>query len=352
MVVVKEAGGRFEFYVRCQRSGMSSSRKILFEVHEGDALEFPADVLALKYAQALYGVDLAVYERLSVRGQEPPALPENNGFALILTQGLIVPDRVLFVGVMPLRQFGYRQIREFGRKVLVSLAGQAPRTRHLALTIHGPGYGLDEIEAFESELAGIVDAITTGDCPTNLTRVSFIESNPGRAERLQEVLNAIIPRGIIDRSGARALDNLGERPKDTLRTAGYTSAGKPRIFVAMPFADSMDDLFHYGIQGAVKAAGFLCERADLASFVGDVMEWVRQRISSATFVIADLSTANPNVYLEVGYAWGCGRPTILLVRDTIELKFDVKGQRCLVYKSIKHLEDILGKELKELAVTS
>jgi hypothetical protein len=47
------------------------------------------------------------------------------------------------------------------------------------------------------------------------------------------------------------------------------------------------------------------------------------------------------------------RPTVLLVRDTAaELKFDVKGQRCLVYKSIKHLEEILGRELEALASTA
>jgi hypothetical protein len=41
------------------------------------------------------------------------------------------------------------------------------------------------------------------------------------------------------------------------------------------------------------------------------------------------------------------------VRDTAaELKFDVKGQRCLVYKSIKHLEEILGRELEALASTA
>jgi hypothetical protein len=40
---------------------------------------------------------------------------------------------------------------------------------------------------------------------------------------------------------------------------------------------------------------------------------------------------------------------VLLVRDTTDLKFDVKGQRCLVYKSIKHLEETLGKELTALA---
>ena len=66
-------------------------------------------------------------------------------------------------------------------------------------------------------------------------------------------------------------------------------------------------------------------------------------------VIADLSTANPNVYLEVGYAWGCGKPTILAVRQAEDLKFDVSGQRCLIYRSIKSLEELLRQELNGLA---
>ncbi len=77
------------------------------------------------------------------------------------------------------------------------------------------------------------------------------------------------------------------------------------------------------------------------SFTGEVLEWIKKRIASATLIVADLSTANPNVYLEVGYAWGCGKPTILTVRQTEDLKFDVRGQRCLVYKSIKSLEEML-----------
>ena len=116
----------------------------------------------------------------------------------------------------------------------------------------------------------------------------------------------------------------------------------------MPFVTEMDDTFHYGIQGAVNDSGLLCERADLSTFTGDVMEWVKTRISSASLVVADLSSANPNVYLEVGYAWGCRVPTILLIRDAADLKFDVKGQRCLVYRSIKELEDSLRRELRAL----
>ena len=113
----------------------------------------------------------------------------------------------------------------------------------------------------------------------------------------------------------------------------------------MPFADEMSDLFHYGIQGALNGAGFLAERADLASFTGDVMEWVRTRISSANLVVADLTSSNANVFLEIGYAWGKGIPTVLIAKHTEVLKFDVRGQRCILYSSIKDLEEKLEREL-------
>jgi hypothetical protein len=133
-----------------------------------------------------------------------------------------------------------------------------------------------------------------------------------------------------------------------LAAVGRDSQSKPLVFVAMPFADEYADRFHYGIQGAVNAAGFLCERADLASFTGDVIAWVKQRIDNASLVVADLTTANPNVYLEVGYAWGRGVNTILLVAHGDELKFDVRTQRCLVFRSIRHLEQLLTGELNSL----
>lgn len=326
-----------------------SSPRIRFEVRDGNVLEFVADVLALKHAQALYGVDLAVYERFSGAGYQVDPLPALGTSRLIPSRGLLGAGSVLFVGVEPLRQFGYQEIREFGREVLVALVATEPPVRHLALTIHGPGYGLDEGEAFESEMAGIFDAISSEQIPAQLSRISFVERNPSRATRLRELLEDLVPGGVIRREAGQATRDLGESSKVTLRTAGFSSDEKPLVFVAMPFADSMEDVFHYGIQGPVNKLGFLCERADLSGFVGDVMEWVKRRISTAELVVADLTMANPNVYLEVGYAWGIGRPTILLIRDDAkELKFDVRGQRCLVYRGIKHLEETLAKELSAL----
>ncbi len=324
--------------------------QIILKVQSGDALKFKADVLALKYAQDLYGIDAEVAFRLFTEEDDDfdSLLPKVSGFRLLSTKSVIAAKAVLFVGVKPLHEFGYQEIREFGRKVLTSLAGAAPETKHICLTIHGAEFGLDEIEAFESEVAGLLDAIKIGDFPEALQRITVVEINAARARRLSNALARLLPSGLVEVDREGEIRELGDRATEHLRSVGYDSENKPYIFVAMPFAEEMDDIFHYGIQGAVNAAGFLCERADLSIFVGDVMEWVKKRIESSQLVIAELSTANPNVYLEVGFAWGCGRQTVLLCQDGVKVPFDVQSQRRIIYKKIKDLEETLKKELEGL----
>jgi hypothetical protein len=132
-------------------------------------------------------------------------------------------------------------------------------------------------------------------------------------------------------------------------SAGLGSRNKPHVFVAMQFGPDTDDVFHYGIQSAVQANGFLCERIDAVAFTGDILTQIKARIDSAHLVVADLSTPNPNVYLEVGYAWGRNIRTVLLARDAAQLRFDVQGQRCVLYSSIRDLEQKLTEELRQLS---
>ena len=316
-------------------------------VKQGDVLtEFSCDVLVVKYAQALYGVDGAVVTRLAAGGFDiRNQLPEKDRAFLTSSHGTIKPPLVLFVGVDQLSDFRYRQIREFSTKALSVLARDAPETKSILLTLHGTGYGLDEAEAMASEVAGFVDAVNDGEYPQNLENIIIAEHSQGRVNRLKPVISKLLPDSCIPIPGRPASIKFETASKERLKTAGYESERRPHIFVAMPFSDDMDDIFHYGIQAPVNDAGFLCERADLAAFTGDVMSWVKERITKAALVVADLSGANPNVYLEVGYAWGCNRPTVLLVRNTSELVFDVKGQRCIVYRKIRDLEEALKKEL-------
>ena len=321
-----------------------SSTSISVKVENADALRFKADILVLKHAQALYGVDKATYNSFRIAGS-PVKLPACGTHQFEPAYHILGVDRVLFIGVESLSDFGYSEIRDFGRRAMTILWAERPETRHVALTIHGVGFGLDENESFEAELAGVIEAITQNEYPKDLEEITFVERDKSRATRLALVLEKLIPSGRLDRKDRGPLDGLDLPAKQTLRSAGYASASKPRVFVAMPFADEMSDTFHYGIQGAVNAAGLLAERADLESFTGDVLEWVRSRISTSKLVIADLTASNPNVYLEVGYAWGKGVPTVLIAKTSAELKFNVRGQRCIVYSSIKDLESKLTNEL-------
>ena len=92
----------------------------------------------------------------------------------------------------------------------------------------------------------------------------------------------------------------------------------------------------------------LCERLDTDTFTGGILDRIKWRIENATIVIAELTDMNPNVYLEVGYAWGNKKPTILLTKNIDIIASDMRGQRCIIYERIKDLEILLEKELKKI----
>jgi hypothetical protein len=313
---------------------------VQIELVAGDALEVDADVLVLKHAQALHGLDESVHRRY--RDGRPGDLPGPGGALFAPSPPGVAATEVLFIGTRSIGEFDYADVREFGRRAMHVLAMERPDVRHVALTLHGVGFGLDEQEACEAELAGLLDVVEHQRGPRALERISVIEQDAGRAQRLRQVVAMVV-------EGADLIPGVGIDPQpDRSRLVGEASNAKPHVFVAMPFDTSMDDLYHYGIQPAVRSGGYLCERADKAVFTGDVLSWVKRRISSGSMVVADLTGANPNVYLEVGYAWGAKIPTILLARAGQELLFDVQGQKCLLYQSIRDLETRLRQEVASL----
>ncbi len=324
------------------------TNEVDIRIVNGDALAFESDVLVLKYAQANYGVDWDVVQILMNAGWDVSKMrPKPGDYELIRNPAGIRSRLLLFLGVEPLYQFGYRGIRDFARRCLRILAVEAPEVKTLSVTLHGAQYGLDEAEAFESELAGFWDSISSQECPPALRQISIVELNTRTSERLQAILADLLP-SIVSARNSSTRPKVESEKSERLRAAGYASDSKPHVFVAMPFREEMDDVYHYGIQEAVRKAGFLCERADLSAFTGDIMQWVRDRIRSATVIVADLTGANPNVYLEVGYAWGCGKPTVLVAKDKPPSEFDARGQRCLVYRRIRDLEVSLAEELQNL----
>ncbi len=327
-------------------------KPVHFAIRFDNVTECAADVLALKYANALFGADRTVAKALGKTEDEIlQMIPTPNAYKLFPGLGRIEAKQALFLNVGDLYSFNYAAIRQFASQVLKVLIQADVPTRHLAMTIHGVGYGLDEAEVVRAQLAGYLDAFESGYYPPEIELITIIERDIYRAERLRAILDEAIPTATImvpKVVGSSISPTIIERSPQT-SNVGRESAAKPHVFVAMPFAEEMEDVYHYGIQSPVNAAGYLCERVDIVPFSGDILDRIKERIETASFVVAELTGANPNVFLEVGYAWGKDRPTILLVQDAAKLPFDVRGQRCLIYKNIRDLEKRLAEELEGLA---
>ena len=316
-------------------------------VAQADILAFPCDVLVLKHAQSFMGADSAVMTALRANTREPQAAvnaPAPGEHVLLATEGAIAARFVLLIGVNYLSNFGYAEIREFACRALTILANEMPGVTHIAMTVHGVGFGLDEREAFMAQIGGLLDATKSGDVRALLARISVVERNADRTERLGLILKDTLAQLEPDHTPGA----LPAQSASLVVDAGAKSDLKPHVFVAMPYSEDMEDVYIFGIQGPVNSAGLLCERVDMTTFTGNVLERIKSRIETAVLTIADLTGDNANVYLEVGYAWGRGRPTLLLARRGQELKFDVRGQRILLYKNISDLAKKLECDLSQL----
>jgi hypothetical protein len=304
-------------------------------VVESDICSFEADVVVLKYAQYFYGADAVVAGALAKVTDQKKLAPKPGKHSLIPTNFQLSASYVLFVGVVDLFKFDYAQIRAFSKRAVEITAKELPRASHIAMTIHGVGSGLDEREAFLAQIGGILDAANSHGA---IKRISIVEINAMRARRLRTILRETFQRSDDDPTTTR-------KTEATPIDAGIESESKRHVFVAMPFAKEYEDTYVFGIQSPIHSIGLLCERVDMVVFTGDILERVKTRIDTASLVVADLTGANANVYLEVGYARGRGRPTLLVARSGNELKFDVRGQRCIIYDNIVDL----AKKLSNVA---
>jgi hypothetical protein len=108
----------------------------------------------------------------------------------------------------------------------------------------------------------------------------------------------------------------------------------------MPFAPEHSDVWEIAIQEACQNAGIMCERVDEQAYVGDIFTQITSWLRDGSGVVALVNDANPNVFLEIGFAWGTGKPTVLIAKKGISLPFDIRGQKCIQYTSIANLRSL------------
>ena len=110
------------------------------------------------------------------------------------------------------------------------------------------------------------------------------------------------------------------------------TASTPQAFVVMQFSDAFNALYTDVIKPTCEKFGLKAIRADDIYKSGLIINDIARSIEEASVIIADVTTDNPNVFYEVGYAHGIKKATILLSDRTREpLPFDVSGFRTLFY---------------------
>ena len=161
------------------------STGVTVQVANGELLSTVADVVAVKYAQNFHGADLAVAHALASVGVAEDSLRMAKGSHIIVpTRGAIRAGSALFIGTAPLIDFTYASVRSLAHDVLGAITVDAPNTTHLAMTVHGPGFGLDEIECIEQQLRGYQDAIEDGSVGAILKQITIVERDPDRANSI------------------------------------------------------------------------------------------------------------------------------------------------------------------------
>jgi len=105
--------------------------------------------------------------------------------------------------------------------------------------------------------------------------------------------------------------------------------------IFQPFDDGpFDKRFDEVLAPAVRAAKLKPYRVDRDPRATVPIDKLHEKIQSSAVCLADVSRDNPNVWYEVGFAIGSGKPVVLICatkRD--KFPFDVRHRRIIRYKS-------------------
>ena len=203
-------------------------------IKHADITTVEADLIVLKHANGFHGADYAVARAINFNEDLMV------GDVRSLAGSGIAASKVIFIGVGPLHEFRYEQIQEFGATAIKHAVSPRSPVEHLALTIHGPGYGLDTEQAFLSLVAGVLDECRNAKgC---LQRVTIAERSD---KRYNQLLSAMAARAsefglrpgdepnsytlLTERTGSPAAQKTAE-----IIDFGERAEHRARLFIAMP----------------------------------------------------------------------------------------------------------------------
>ena len=111
----------------------------------------------------------------------------------------------------------------------------------------------------------------------------------------------------------------------------------PTCFVIQPFdGGRFDKRFKDVYKPALEQVGFDSYRVDRDPTVDVPIESIEDGIRNSTMCLADITTDNPNVWYELGFAFAAGRPVVMVCADertTGKFPFDIQHRSIITYSS-------------------
>jgi hypothetical protein len=108
-------------------------------------------------------------------------------------------------------------------------------------------------------------------------------------------------------------------------------------FVIQPFdGGPYDKRFKDVYEPAINAAGYDAYRVDQDPSVSVPIDAIENGIRNAIVCLADITTDNPNVWYELGFAFAAGRPVVMICaedRQGRKFPFDIQHRSIIIYKA-------------------
>lgn len=128
-------------------------------------------------------------------------------------------------------------------------------------------------------------------------------------------------------------------------------------FVIQPFdSGKFDKRFKETFAPAITAAGFEPYRVDNDPRADVLITSIEDGIRSAAVCLADITTDNPNVWFELGFAFAANRPVVMVCSNerTGKYPFDIQHRAVIAYKTeaqsdFKTLSDAITERLQAAA---
>lgn len=111
----------------------------------------------------------------------------------------------------------------------------------------------------------------------------------------------------------------------------------PNCFVIQPFDSGKFDKRYTDVyEPAIADAGLEAYRVDRDPAIAVPIEGIEEGIRAATICLADITTDNPNVWYELGYAFAANRQVVMVCSDERaggRFPFDIQHRTVLTYKA-------------------